>query len=168
MHMPERCVYRHTYLNNNKPEDDDTASIEHIVQWSIGGSDDVIINNISKKANGDLGSDVDAPFSDLLPLAIKRFQLKIKNQKGIVRPIVWDVRNKAGVRNQLTVNPDYTTKFELPLDVSKEEDGDVNRFSGDRATIEAKIKKMVPKLIKKGKPATFNGIAVSNAQEMID
>lgn len=166
--MSGRCVYRHIFLNNNKPEDDDTATIEHIVQWSIGGSDSVTIDNVSKRANSDLGTNVDAPFADLLPLAIKRFQLKIKNQKGVVRPIVWDVKNKNGVRNRLVVNPDYTTKFELPLEVTKEEDGDVSRFSGDRSVIEAKLKEMIPKLMKKGKAVTFEGVAVSNAQEIIN
>ena len=61
-----KCIYREVTLNHNKPEDSDTATLEHIIPWAIGGSNGFATGDASKGANNDLGSEVDAKFADTL------------------------------------------------------------------------------------------------------
>ena len=87
--LSQRCIYRGVALNNNRIEDSDTASVEHIIPWAIGGSNSVTTSDVSKLANNDLGSKVDAPFASTLPIALKRHQLELKSQGGNIPPIIW-------------------------------------------------------------------------------
>jgi hypothetical protein len=70
------CIYCRAPLNNNVPPDDMTRSKEHIIQWALGGSEEVVTWDASRKYNNDFGRDIDAPFSNFLPLALKRHQLE--------------------------------------------------------------------------------------------
>jgi hypothetical protein len=62
---------------------DDTIvkSIEHVVPYSLGGSDELTIITCDK-SNNDLGSDVDAPFANFFPVQGKRFFLGLESTKG--------------------------------------------------------------------------------------
>jgi ribosomal protein L30/L7E len=62
---------------------DDTIvkSIEHVVPYSLGGSDELTIVTC-EKSNNDLGSDVDAPFANFFPVQGKRFFLGLESTKG--------------------------------------------------------------------------------------
>lgn len=62
---------------------DDTVvkSIEHVVPYDLGGSDKLTIITC-KKSNNDLGSTVDAPFSNFFPVQSKRFFLRLESTKG--------------------------------------------------------------------------------------
>lgn len=88
-----RCIYCRSELNENDPSDDLTKSKEHIVPWALGGSEQFITWDASRKYNNDLGSDIDAPFMNLLPLAIKRHEFKIKGQGGTIPPIELKARS---------------------------------------------------------------------------
>jgi hypothetical protein len=59
----------------------------------MGGSNEFATEDASKTYNNDLGSSVDAPFMNLLPLAIMRHQLKIPARSGEIPPIVLSARS---------------------------------------------------------------------------
>ncbi len=108
-----KCIYREITLNHNEPEDSDTATLEHIIPWAIGGSNGFATGDASKGANNNLGSKVDAKFADTLPIAIKRFKFQIKSQKGNVPSIVWKAVTPDGDKATFTVNPDWSTEVKI-------------------------------------------------------
>src|SRR5438132_854341 len=65
-----RCIYvPERELNDDRPPNERTKSIEHVVPWALGGSNGCTVDDVSTKANNDLGTEIDAPFSNLLPIA---------------------------------------------------------------------------------------------------
>jgi len=63
--------------------DDETVatSIEHVIPYALGGSDDLTIVTCDR-SNNTLGSEVDAPFIDFFPVRCKRFFLGLASAKG--------------------------------------------------------------------------------------
>lgn len=118
-----KCIYREVTLNSNKPEDDDTASDEHIIPWAIGGSDGFIIRDASKVANNDLGSEVDARFVNMLPLAIMRHRLQLKSQNGNIAPIIWRGESPDGIGATVTIEAGGNLNVDVKLAVTKPEKG---------------------------------------------
>lgn len=118
-----KCIYREVTLNHNKREDNDTATLEHILPWAIGGSNGFATDDASKSANNDLGSEVDSKFIDTLPIAIKRFHWQIKSQKGNVPSIVWRGLTPDGHNATFTVHPDWSTEVKLETLVERPEAG---------------------------------------------
>jgi hypothetical protein len=150
-----KCVYRGVHLNSNRPEDSDTASVEHIIPWALGGSNSFTIADVSKRANNDLGSDVDAPFVDTLPLAIKRHQLALKSQNGNINPIVWRGTTPDGTHGKVTIYADGTNDFTLDTNVKRPEKGQsgFTRISGHREQIEPILAGMLRSMKKRGEQA---------------
>jgi hypothetical protein len=89
-----KCIYSWMDLNQDIPQNDYTQSKEHIVPWAIGGSDGLVTHDASKKYNNDFGSSIDEPFANTLPIAIKRHELGLKSQSGVIPPIVWQLRSR--------------------------------------------------------------------------
>ena len=109
-----KCIYRPSVaLNSDKPENDSTASLEHIIPFAIGGSNSLATMDACKKANNDLGSEVDAPFCNILPIAIKRHELAIVGQSGNIPDIVWSATSESGARARVTIHPDMSLDFEM-------------------------------------------------------
>jgi hypothetical protein len=84
-----KCLYTYVDLNEHVPADDRTATREHIVPYALGGSDAFAIRYCSKKANNDLGRDIDAPFIALPLVGFKRHSLGLKSYSGTVPDIVF-------------------------------------------------------------------------------
>lgn len=57
------------------------TSIEHVIPFALGGSDDLTILTC-QPGNNDWGSAVDAPFIDFLPVRSKRFFLGLQSTAG--------------------------------------------------------------------------------------
>lgn len=57
------------------------TSVEHVVPYALGGSDDLTITACAR-SNNDLGSKVDAPFLDFFPVRSARFYLGLDSGKG--------------------------------------------------------------------------------------
>lgn len=55
-------------------------SIEHVIPYGLGGSDDLTIITC-ERPNNDLSSSVDGPFIDFFPVRIRRFSLGLKSTK---------------------------------------------------------------------------------------
>jgi hypothetical protein len=85
----ERCLYTYVELNHNAPEDDRTASLEHIIPYALGGCDAFAITYCSKKANNDYGRDIDAPFIALPVTGFKRHSLGLKSYSRTVPDIIF-------------------------------------------------------------------------------
>jgi hypothetical protein len=152
-----KCIYREIPLNSNVPADSNTASTEHIIPWALGGSNGLVTPDVSKEANNDLGSDVDAQFADTLPLAIKRHNLQIKSQKGNIPPIVWTGLSPEGVAGTLTIHADGRVDLDLATDVERPEKGEPGpvSVSGPRDRIEPILAGML-KGMKKRKHSAYS------------
>jgi len=124
-----QCVYRGITLNNNDPADDDTASLEHIIPWAIGGSNGLATRDASKKGNNDLGSDVDAPFANTLPLAFMRHKLELKSNSGNIPPIIWKGQTEYGDKATFTLNADGSSELDLGLKVERPPKGQAGRMT---------------------------------------
>jgi hypothetical protein len=92
--MTEKCIYSYHSLNSNVPQDDCSATLEHIVPYALGGSDAFTTTDASKKYNNHFGTIIDAPFMNLLPLAIKRHEFAIPGQSGGIPPIILQGRSE--------------------------------------------------------------------------
>lgn len=57
------------------------SSIEHVIPYGLGGSDDLTIITCDR-SNNSLGSDVDAPFMEFFPVQSQRFFLGLESTKG--------------------------------------------------------------------------------------
>lgn len=152
--MP-KCIYREVELNSNRPEDDDTASIEHIIPWAIGGSNGLTIPDASKAANNDLGSEVDARFVDTLPLAIKRHQLQLRSQNGNITPIVWRGSSPDGAGSTVTIHADGKVDIDFDIVVNRPEKGELGPMlvSGSRERIEPILTGMLKGMKKRNEVA---------------
>lgn len=106
-----KCIYRGIDLNKDCPDNDNTATVEHIIPWALGGSNGFVTCDVSKKANNDLGSQVDAQFANTLPIAMKRHQLQLKSQNGNIPPIIWRGTAPDGHAAVVTIHADK--KFEV-------------------------------------------------------
>ncbi len=69
------------YCDLDHADADVIRSVEHIVPYAIGGSDDLTIITCAK-SNNDLGSTVDAPFAASFTVRAKRFFLGLESNKG--------------------------------------------------------------------------------------
>jgi hypothetical protein len=58
-----------------------TLSLEHIIPFALGGSDDLTITTCTI-SNNELGSEVDAPFIDFFPIQSRRFSLGLRSTNG--------------------------------------------------------------------------------------
>jgi len=163
-----KCVYRDVILNSNHPEDSNTASIEHIIPWALGGSNSFTIADVSKGANNDLGSDVDAPFVDTLPLAIKRHQMGLKSQNGNISPIVWRGTTPDGTGGKLTIHADGHTDFTLDITVKRPEgqSGPI-AISGSREQVEPILAGMLRGMKKRREQAHAEDGSVFNSVQDI-
>ncbi|MCG2778417.1 MAG: HNH endonuclease, partial [Desulfobacterales bacterium] len=83
----KKCLYTYRVLNRNSPPDDNTESKEHIIPYALGGSNDFVTYDCSKRANNDFGRDIDAPFVALPIVGFKRHEFGIQGQSGNVPPI---------------------------------------------------------------------------------
>lgn len=138
-----QCIYRPEVTLNNRVGDDDSASTEHIVPWAVGGSNGFTTQDASKRSNNDLGSEVDAPFANQLPIAIKRHELKIASQAGNIDPIIWPATTARGAKGKVTIFEDGTVEVDLPPDVQKDDEGRVKSVAGSRARVEPIIAGLV-------------------------
>src|SRR5262249_12954227 len=98
-----RCIYfPERELNDDRPPNDCTKSLEHIVPWALGGSNACATEDVSRKANSEFGTEIDAPFSNLLPIAFWRHTLKLAGQSGTIPPIVFDaIATKNGMKAKI-------------------------------------------------------------------
>lgn len=152
--MP-KCIYREVELNTHTPTDSDTRSVEHIIPWALGGSNGLTTPDASTSANNDLGSEVDAPFSDTLPLAIKRHQLQLESQGGNIPPIVWRGESADGIAGTMTIFPDGRAECALEKSVERPAHGQSGPFlvTGSRAELEPILTGMLKGMKKRGETA---------------
>jgi hypothetical protein len=117
-----RCIYvPERELNDDRPRNERTRSIEHVVPWALGGSNGCTTEDVSWKANSDLGTEIDAPFSNLLSIAFWRHTLQLKGQSRTIPPIVFDaIATKNGTPAEITFHADGRVEFTPKLSVQRE------------------------------------------------
>jgi len=120
--MGNRCIYSWMSLDDVRNPEDSRRSKEHIISWSIGGSDGLVTSDVSTKWNNDLGTSVDAPFADLLPLAIKRHQLGLAGKSGTIPPIRWRVESVPdSLPATMIITSEGDVTFDFKPDIKLEE-----------------------------------------------
>ncbi len=85
----EKCIYTYSPLNN-LPDDDNAATLEHIVPYALGGCREFGIEYCSKKANNTFGSDIDSPFISHPIVGFKRHKYGLKGYSGEVPDVIFD------------------------------------------------------------------------------
>jgi hypothetical protein len=70
------CVYSGKEL----PESDRAA--EPIIPYALGGADELALRDVSRQAAADIGSRVDTPFMNSLPVAVDRLMAQVRNRDG--------------------------------------------------------------------------------------
>lgn len=166
-----RCIYvPERELNDDRPPNERTKSIEHIVPWALGGSNGCTTEDVSRKANNDLGTEIDAPFSNLLPIASWRHTLKLEGQSGTIPPIVFDaVATKNGTPAKITLHADGRVDFTPELHVQKVQIGsgaEKVAIGGQRVDVERVLKGMREKAERTGKKFhTFTGDPLASAAD---
>lgn len=100
------------YTGQHWSEDD--RSDEHIVPYSLGGSNQFVIRDVSKKGNNDAGSSADALLINSWFIAQERWRLKLKSQNGVIPPIEFDGTIDINGRTvRATYSIDHNSKIEL-------------------------------------------------------
>lgn len=99
------CIY------SGKEHDVSERSEEHIVPFSLGGSNQFTTLDVSRKYNNDAGSQIDAKLINNWFVAHERWRLKLKSQNGSIPPILFegtvDINGKI-VKATYSINPDNT------------------------------------------------------------
>jgi hypothetical protein len=160
-----RCIYTKKPLNDDVPANDLTRSVEHIIPYAIGGSDAFTTADVSKKSNNDLGSTVDADFTNLLPIAIKRHQLKIKSQGGKIPDIIFNGTTEFDGRARIVIHPDQTYDFELVTKVVKDSKSQAVEVAGGRDEVEKMIGNLMRGWAKRGESYRSKGGVEINSVE---
>ena len=127
---------------------------EHILQLTLGGSREFATWDVSSKYNSDYGSKIDAPFVDLLPYAIKRQQLGIKNYSGERKTIEFQVVPRGhNNRATLSIDPDLNVSVRFdPVGISTKHADLVNyTFEGSPDGLEKMFKDALSKAAKRGR-----------------
>lgn len=150
------CIYvPERELNDDSPPNERTRSVEHIVPWALGGSNGCATNDVSTKANNDFGTEIDAPFSNLLPVAFHRHALKLKGQSGAIPPIVFDaVATKNGAPAEVTFHADGRVECAPKLRVERKPivaGAETLSLGGGRVDVEQVLKGMREKAERTGR-----------------
>lgn len=111
MTEPRRCIYCRSEMSTDDPCGDLVPSKEHIIPWALGGSNGCVTWDASRKQNNELGTLIDAPFLSFLPIAIKRHELRLESQGGVIPPII--LKAKSLNNNE-------------PIDVTIDVDGNIS------------------------------------------
>ncbi|MFT8781514.1 HNH endonuclease [Acetobacter orientalis] len=144
----ERCIYCWNILDyKNK-------SKEHIVPWAIGGSNSFVTNYCCKNCNNNLGSTVDAKFSNCLPIAIERQQLKIPGHSGNIPSIIFELKSENnGNIGKITI--DSNGNIDISQDVTvvdeKHENYERRLIGGDPEKVKKILEGMIKSAQKKNK-----------------
>lgn len=161
-----RCVYTLVELNDRTPPDEQTASIEHIIPYALGGSDGFVLENCSKGANNRLGTDIDAPFIELPLLGMQRHVMGLKGHSGTIPALRFP--GQCMGRTCSVVLPfdqpgfvDFGLNVQGSLDAGQLDiEGDVERFRGA-------IKGAIAKAKKKGLSLQTSGLAFETVEEAL-
>jgi hypothetical protein len=150
------CIYvPERELNDDRPPNERTKSTEHIVPWALGGSNGCTTDDVSRKANNDLGTEIDAPLSNLLPMAFWRHTLKLEGQSRTIPPVVFDaVATKNGTPAKITFHADGRVDFNPELDVRKDQitsGAEKVAIRGERVDVERVLKGMREKAERTGR-----------------
>lgn len=147
-----RCLYTYVELNRDVPANDRTASFEHIVPYALGGSDDFGISYCSKRANNDLGRDIDAPFIALPLVGFKRHELGLKGYSGKVPDLVFKGTCREMGRDCNIVFPYEGEPYEdFGINVTGSLESGTMSFAGS----EARLQQAVAGMLKKAKLGSY-------------
>jgi len=114
------CIY------SGKTHRDDARSDEHIIPYSLGGSDRFVTRDVSRAANNDAGTRVDSGLINNFFMANERWSRGIASAGGHVPPIEFrgtvDVQGRP-VRATFVIHPDRSTEIRLAPEVSSDWSG---------------------------------------------
>jgi hypothetical protein len=136
------------------------TSVEHIIPYGLGGSDDLTIITCDR-SNNTLGSDVDAPFMDFFPVRSKRFFLGLKSTKGNEPTLDlggtgWIDGNEAPISYLISSDSKELKIAEPKIVKTRKSEGSEHwQVSGDPAKVREIIEGKLRKQMKLGKTMTL-------------
>lgn len=142
--------------------DDSTvvASVEHVIPYGLGGSDDLTIITCDR-SNNTLGTDVDAPFMDLFPVRSDRFFLGLESAKGNMPTLDlsgagWVDGKEVPISYSISANSKELRIAEPTIVKTPNSDGSEQwQVSGDPAKVREVIEGKLRKQTKLGKTMTL-------------
>ena len=146
--MSQQCIYCCTQLDPTSQSDDLKPSKEHIVPVALGGSGLFITYDACARCNSGLGERVDSPFIDMLPLAIKRHELKLEGNNGVIPPIIWQATSlKDGRKSRITISSDDNVDISFKPEVQNVDQGNYSKrlITGNRDQVTSIFKGMADK-----------------------
>lgn len=143
---------------------DETRSLEHIIPYSLGGSDGFATRDVSRAANNNVGTQVDGALINNFFMQHERWSRAIGSADGRVPPIEFrgtvDIQGKP-VHGTFVIHPDRRTEVRLVPEVKsdwKELKFSVSCDPGDLPRIAADIER-------KGKSKGFSFKLLDHAKQ---
>lgn len=99
---------------SGRETDETERSCEHVIPYALGGSDGFATRDVSRTANGQLGTSIDAPFIGDFFMTFERWRRGLKSQKGNIPPLEFSgTVQLGGVTRQATyaIAPNLDTEL---------------------------------------------------------
>ena len=148
------------YCGITHDEEKVVASVEHVIAYALGGSDDLTIITCGR-SNNSLGSSVDAPFIDFFPVRSKRFSLGLESTKGNEPTLDlgghgWIDDNEVSISYRISADSRELKLAEPKIVITENSDGTERlQVSGDPAKVREIIEGKLRKQMKQGKAMTL-------------
>lgn len=136
-----------------------TTSLEHVIPYALGGSDELTITTCEAE-NSDLGSEVDAPFIDFFPVRSKRFFLGLEST-GSNEPTLelggkgWVDGKEIPISYSITKDTKELKIAKPHVEKTQTSNGEQWQISGDPAKVREMLEGKLRKQIEKGKTVTL-------------
>jgi hypothetical protein len=109
------------YSGRTCPED--TRSVEHIIPFSLGGTDRFVTRDVARSANNDVGTRVDAAMINNFFMGHERWLRGLRSADGHVPPLEFrgtvDIQGKP-VRATFVIRPDRSSEIRLAPEVKSD------------------------------------------------
>lgn len=147
------------------------ASIEHVIPYGLGGSNDLTIVTCDR-SNNTLGSDVDAPFMDFFPVRSKRFFLGLESAKENEPTLDlggtgWFDGNEVPISCLISADSNDLQIAKPKIVKTPNSDGSVHwQVSGDPAKVREIIEGKLRKQMKRGKTMTLQDGSTLRSEDL--
>jgi|GEM_PF-1957505 len=146
------------YTGKSCPEDE--RSDEHIIPYSLGGSNQLVVRDVSRKGNNDAGSSADALLINSWFISQERWRLKLKSKNGVIPPIEFEGTIDVNGR---TVKATYSIDHNSRIELVTIPEVDCNWTTG-KINVNCDPKQLNEILMNISKKATKKGLTLSKDQ----
>ncbi len=165
-----RCIYCcETLVDDVK--DGRQPSLEHIIQYAIGGADRFTTTDCCNKCNSNLGDTVDSAFINEQLIGFLRVQLGLKGQSGVVPPVDTEARSlDTNEPGKVSFNADSVEIYYSPVVIRQTRGQNAEEFLVAGTPTQARdiASGMLKKAARTGKTVwTKDGVRVTNPEQLL-